>query len=138
MAEPLSDLAPVLGHNCRRNAAPDVELGFDCHLPGLDRCNEVFEDLVSDGLMKVPFVSIGPEVELEGLQLNDRRSGPVPDRERCEVGLSRSRAEAGEFGTDHGHFIVPLRIRVWNGLEFAAWLGAHGKRLPNQIGRCGQ
>lgn len=134
------DLALVPGDDCRRNATPDVETGFNCHLLGLDNRDEIIEDLVGNGFVEVTFIPVGPEVELEGLQLDNRRARPVADRNCGEVRLPRTGTEAGEFRTDHGCLVVPLWIRVRNRFELAAWFSTHDKRLPNLAphGRCGQ
>src|SRR5678815_5800337 len=63
-----------------------------------NRAHQVVADLVRDGLVERTFVAVAPQVELQALQLHAQLAWYVIDRDRCEVGLTRDRTQAGELG----------------------------------------
>src|SRR5574337_52923 len=55
--------------NDRVDAAPNVKVGDELHDAWSTRRDEVIHDSVGHGLVKVTFISEGPEVEFQRLQL---------------------------------------------------------------------
>ena len=79
---------------------------------GRDRGHEVVEDAIRHILVERPFVAVGPEIELEGLELHDRLVGNVFDAHGREVGLPRHGAEARELGRLTRDDVVATGVRV--------------------------
>ena len=81
----------------RVDASSDVKVAHHGHLARASRLDQFVEDLVRDGLVKVPLVPERPEVELEGLQFHAEPFGDIPDVKRGEVRLPRHGAQTGEL-----------------------------------------
>jgi len=109
------------------DAAADVELGGEAHVAGGEGAAEVVEDLVGHGLVEGPLVPEGPDVELEGLELDAQPVRDVLEGEDREVGLASLRAQAGELGNPDADGVVPLGLGVGEGLQFVAGLSRHGR-----------
>jgi hypothetical protein len=62
-------------------------------------------------------VAVGPEVELQRLELDEVLVGHERDRHRGEVGLAGHRADARELGGREVHLVVTSRMRVVDGDE---------------------
>src|SRR5438270_209259 len=86
--------------------------------------NEVVGDAVGDVLVEGGLGAVAPQVELEGLELDDRLPRHVGDRDGGEVGLPRHRAHTGELRGLAAHLVVPSRVRVGDGYQL--FRGARG------------
>src|SRR4051812_33815951 len=117
----------MLGYDGGVDAAADVPLRLEPHVAGLGGTYEVVEDPVGDRLMKRPLVAVGPNVELERLQLHAQPVGDVVERERGEIGLPGHGADAGELRNLHVDPVVALGRRV--GKRFQRLAGTRGHRI---------
>src|SRR5687768_2882682 len=86
----------------------------------LDRGYEVVANLVRYRFVERALIAVAPQVELQALELDAQGVRNVIDRDRCEVGLSGHRAQAGELGTFKRDVIVATRLRVCERLQLLA------------------
>ena len=94
------------------NAAAHVEVADHGHLARPAGGCQIVENLVDHRFVERALVAIRPEVKFQGFELDAEFIRHIVDSDRGEVGLTGSRADAGEFGTLHVNFIIPLRSRI--------------------------
>lgn len=107
-------------------AATDVEVPYDRHRPRTASLRQVVEDTINHVLVKGPFPTKRPEVELEGFQLNTDLIRHIANTNGGEVRLAGARADAGKLWTLHADLIIPSGPRVGKGLQFFARSDRHG------------
>src|SRR5690242_21894471 len=119
------------GGDDRLDPAANVEITRHLHPPWSACGGEVVEDPVHRALVEDPVVAIAPEIELEALELEAEPVGHVVDEERPEIGSSARKlpdllgialdttewAQLREFRTLHADGVVPIGVRVLEGLE---------------------
>src|SRR3989338_3028240 len=79
--------------------------------------------------MERPFLAVGPQVKLQGLQLDTELILNIANPDGGEVRLSGARANAGKFGTFHIDLVVPCGPRIGKSFERFAGRGRHGRIL---------
>ncbi len=116
----------MLGPYGDADAAAGLETSLNLTPTGSEGGDEVVQQDVGEMLVKDALVPKRPEVELERLGLDDAFGGQITDADLGEVGLTRGRTKAGKLvGLNLDH-VVPIRIAVRKGLQFAD--GAGGAR----------
>src|SRR5258705_2445062 len=88
--------------------------------------HEVVEDAVGHIFVEGALVAIGPDIELDAFQLDERPIGHVANPDGGEVGLARLGAEAGELPDLEGDLVVAVGMRIGYHLELGAGLARHG------------
>src|SRR5690606_36973351 len=101
----------------RVDPAADVELRRQAQESGGEPADQIVDDPVRDGLVKRPFASVRPDVELQRLQLDALGVRNVLEVERCEVRLTRLRAQTGELWDADTDRVVAAALRIRKGLE---------------------
>lgn len=119
----------VAGSNLGVDSTTDVEVREDLHAPGLCRADQIVQDAVRDVLMKGTGLSIGPDVELERLELHTESIGDIGNAHAGEVGLPGLGTKAGELGTVDFDLVLSLRVRIVEDFEFLTCLAAHTESL---------
>src|SRR6266851_2167905 len=92
--------------------------------------DEIVEDPVGHVLVEGPFVAVRPDVELDGLQLEQVLVRHVSHPNSGEVGLAGAGADAGELGDLEADLVVAVRVRIGHDLERLRRLRGHGPTLP--------
>src|ERR1700682_3183079 len=100
-----------------------VKVPDDFEESRVERSDEVAGDAIRDGLMEGSLVTVGPQIELERLELDALRIGRVADADRGEVRLARHGAEAGELRRLERDLVVALGVGIGKGLEVSGWVG---------------
>jgi hypothetical protein len=67
-------------------------------------------------------IAVGPDIELQGLQLDAALVGHVLELERREIRLSGLRAQAGEFRDRHANRVVAFRRRIRETFRGWCWV----------------
>src|SRR5580700_717649 len=80
----------------RMDAAAHQPIGGHFNATGLDRGSQVVEDAIGHILVKGPFVAKAPQVLLETLQFNNRRTRDIADGDGGEIRLTGHGAQARE------------------------------------------
>lgn len=106
------------GHG-RRDPAPNIERTHHGNPAWVKCCDQLIRDLVRDRLMKTALVSVGPQVQLEGLEFNAPLIRDVGDRDRRKIRLTRHRANVGELWADALDLEVASRTGVRKCLDFS-------------------
>src|SRR6185295_6342205 len=115
---PLFAAPPLVGDRDHRVDTPsDEEVTDHLEEARTERRDEVVENEVRHGFVKMPFVAIRPEVELQRFQLHTGAVGDVADADRREIGLTRPGAQTGELRAGERDRVVPLGLRVRERLE---------------------
>ena len=83
----------------------------------------MIDDLVGDGLVEAAAITEGPQVQLQGFQLDTQLIRHIFELERGEVRLAGLRTQAGELGDFHVNLVIPLRRRVFEGFQGFAGAG---------------
>src|SRR5262245_6841296 len=130
-ARRLSDLGvlAVRDANDRLDAAAHPEVAHDLDPARPGHRHEVVEDAVRHVFMKGAFVAIGPDVELDALELHEPLVRYVAHADGREVGLAGHRTEAGEFRDLEGDLVVAVRVRIGDDLELPAGAARHAISL---------
>src|SRR5438105_4310046 len=89
-------------------AASDGELPDHRHLPRLQQRHQIVQDLIDDGLVKNPLVSIRKIIELEAFHLDTQLVWHITNRDRRKIRLAGDGTEAGEFGEDEFDDVVAV------------------------------
>ena len=79
------------------DTAADVKVAFDLKLPRIDGRDNIVGDAIGDCFVERTFVPIGPEVELEALELNAELIWYIRDLYVSKVWLSGFGAETCEL-----------------------------------------
>src|SRR6056300_1445082 len=74
--------------------------------------------------MKYSLVPVCPEVELQGLGLDDFFIGSVTNENMGKIGLSRFRTKAAKFAGFQLDQVISFRIAVGESFQSAFWLSA--------------
>ena len=98
----------VAGAHHGVDPAAHVEVTLHSHAARCDLRHEVVEDPIRHGLVEVPLVAEGPQIELEALQLDTLGLRHVADADRREVRLPGLRAQTGELRALEVDLVVPL------------------------------
>ncbi len=122
----------VSGADGRLDAASDGEVPDHFHPARRGRRDEIVQDAVGHVLVKRALVPIGPDVELDGFELDEKLVGHVSDANGGEVRLARAGAEAGELRDLEAHLVIPVRMRVGHDLDLLRGLGRHDSTLPRR------
>src|SRR5512138_1118648 len=117
----------MLGDHRGGDPAAHVEARFEAHQPRLRRAHQIIEDAVGHRLVECAFVAIGPDVELERLQLDAQAIGHVIENQRGEIRLSGHRTDAGELRNFHVDPVVAIARGIGERLETLARSGRHEK-----------
>ncbi len=115
--EGLSLLLAVLGDDRRPDPATHVERAFDARATRADGCDQVVEDPVGHRFVERAVVTVRPEVQLPGLELDAQGVGDVFDADGGEVGLPGLGADAGELGAVEPDDVIALRLRIHERLQ---------------------
>src|SRR5215831_17645034 len=128
---PPSDLGAlaVRRANDGLDAAAHPEVAHDLDPARRRRRHEVVEDAVRHVLVEGALVAIGPDVELDALELHQTLVRDVAHADGREVGLARLGAETGELGDLEGDLVVAIRMRIGHHLQLAAREARHGASL---------
>ena len=102
-----------------------IELTDDFARDWLHGSNEVIEDDVDDIFEEMSFIAEGPEVELEGFELNTALCWNVADADSAKVRLAGDGADRSVFGTGMGDDVVTIRMRIGEGFKSLRGLGRH-------------
>jgi len=101
------------------DATPDLEVSHHAHAKGPAGLDEILEDSVGDVLVERSFIAEGPEVELQGFQLQAQFGRGVCNVDGGEIGLPRSWAKTGELGALEVNLVLASRSRVREHLQAA-------------------
>ncbi len=107
------------------NAPSHKKVGFDRHVAGLHRLHKIIQDLIGNSLVKRPFITIAPEIELEAFQFHAKFVGHVRNMDRRKIWLAGLGTKAREFRTFHLNIVIPAGIRIFEDLEFLRRLHRH-------------
>ena len=102
----------ILGSDGCMDATAYVEVADNGHLSRPAHLHQMVENLIDNGLVESSFIAIGPEIELEGFELDAKLVGNVGDPNRREIGLAGARTHAGKLRTFHVDLIIALRTRI--------------------------
>lgn len=100
-------------------------MSLELEPPGFEGGDEVIRDPVADRFVKGSLVPVGPEIELEALQLHAELIGDVTDLDPGEIGLAGPRTEAGELRAIQMDFIGAIWIGIWKNLQFLVRFRRH-------------
>ena len=84
-------------------------------------------------LVERPGVAVGPEVELERLELDALLVRHVADLDGGEVGLAGARAQARELGAIERNEIVPFGMGIGEDFELPGWFDRHARILHGRM-----
>src|SRR5262244_2338324 len=117
------------------DAAAHPEVAHDLDPARRSRRHEVVEDAVRHVLVEGALVAIGPDVELDALELHQTLVRDVAHADGREVGLARLGAETGELGDLEGDLVVAIRMRIGHHLQLTAREARHeASLLPRRPG----
>jgi len=102
-----------MGHrHGRRDPASHIERTDNSDPTWVKCSDQVICNLVCNRLVKSPLISVGPQVQLEGLEFDAPLIRHVCNRDRGEIRLTRHRADIGELRADALDLKVSTRIGV--------------------------
>src|SRR5262249_44251164 len=99
--------------------------------------HHVVENAVGDVFVEGALVPVGPDVELDALELDQVPVGDVPDPDGGKVRLARLGAQAGELRDLERDLVVAVGVRIWDDFELLARPGRHAPILPRGAHRPG-
>src|SRR4026207_2018719 len=111
--------------NHRVNTAAHIEVTDYGHGSRATGSHEIIQDLVDYSFVKRAFVTVGPEVKLQRLELDTELIRHIANADGREIRLAGARTNTGELRTLHADFIVALRPGIGKGFEFFARSGCH-------------
>ena len=100
------------------NASPDIKIAFQRHPARPSGFHQIIKDEIGDLLVKMAFVSIRPKIKLQAFEFHAKLVRNVTDPQRGKIWLARFGADAGELRAVKGNLIIPIGIRIWEGLQF--------------------
>src|SRR5713101_8015556 len=99
--------------------------------------HHVVETAVGDVFVEGALVPVGPDVELDALELDEVPVGAVPDPDGGEVRLARLGAQAGELRDLERDLVIAVGVRIGDDFELLARRGRHAPILPRGAHRPG-
>src|SRR5262249_17296515 len=117
------------------DTAAHPEVAYDLDPARCRHRDEVVEDAVRHVLVEGALVAIGPDVELDALELDQALVRHVAHADGREVGLACPGAEAGELGNLESDLVVAIRMRIGHHLQLLARAARHeASLLPRRPG----
>ena len=98
------------------DTAADVKVAFDLKLPRIDGRDDIVGDAIGDCFVERTFIAIGPEVELQALELDAQFIRYIRDLDVSEVWLSGFGAETCELWAVKEDLVILCFCRIWEGL----------------------
>src|SRR5438128_5362511 len=105
----------MLDFDSRVDAAANEKIPLHFDPPRIERGDEIIGDPIRHRFVECPLISVGPEIELERLELYACFIGNITNADGGEIGLASEGAEARELGSLEGDFVVPGWIRIRKG-----------------------
>src|SRR5438445_13534009 len=115
----------ILSLYAYKNSPPHVNPGSEEDKARCEQGDQVVADTVCNRFVESALVAIGPDVELEAFQLHALAVRHVVEKQRREVRLPGSRAQAGELRDLHTDQIVVARAWIGKTLKRFTRLGRH-------------
>lgn len=107
----------VVGVRVDRDAAAWGEFAPDFNEARVHQLDQVVHDNVHAVLVEIPMITEAEQVELERLAFNHFDIGNIAYINRCKVGLTRNRAQAGELRAVEFYKIITVRMLVIKALQ---------------------
>ena len=99
--------------------AAGIEISFKLHPHRIGRRHQVIEDSVGHLFMGDRTVAVAVDIELDRLELHHPRTGLIDQAQHREIGITRERALAGEFGQLNRDLIRPPGSWVLEGNQLS-------------------
>src|SRR3990172_6972441 len=100
------------------------------------RRHQVIQDLVGHVFVGHAFIPVGPQVELEGLRLEDPGTRDVLHGDGGEIRLAGGGAHTGELVTLQPNHILAIRMVIGKGLQLLAGPGRLSQQRQTLQIRC--
>src|SRR3989304_2650101 len=104
------------------NAPAHLERPLHTAPARFQRRHQIIQDLVGHVFVEHAFISVGPQVELEGLRLEDLGAGYVLHGDGGEIRLACGGAHTGELVTFQPNHILAIRMVIGKGLQLLSGL----------------
>ncbi|OGI50286.1 MAG: hypothetical protein A3A87_02015 [Candidatus Muproteobacteria bacterium RIFCSPLOWO2_01_FULL_60_18] len=88
--------------------------------------HQIVQNPVGHVLVEMPLVAVGPDIKFQGLQLHAQPVRDVFQGQAGEVRLAGPGTQTGELRTFDLDDIIPVRMRIGEGIQILAGLGRHG------------
>src|SRR3979411_2465444 len=110
----------MLGHYRDADATAGLEGAGYLDPMRIERAHQVIANRVGHMLVKHALVAVRPQVEFEGLRLDDPLVRYVLNGDCGEIRLAGGGADTGELVGGQRHRVAPFRIVIWKSLELLA------------------